>query len=158
MAQTLTAKTLEGADGANFSVPFNVESANSYNYPLVQMVPGDLGGLSVYNFISAATTNSTSIKTSAGMVYGVHITNIDDSVVYLKFYDKASAPTVGTDTIKFVVGCPVAAVDADGASVDPFWPQGITFSTGIGCGLVSAITDTTTAVGADKIQVTIYYK
>lgn len=47
--------------------------------------------------ISAATTNATSVKASPGTFYGVFASNINASACYLKIYNKASAPTVGTD-------------------------------------------------------------
>ena len=47
---------------------------------------------------NAATTNATSTKASAGTVYGIIVANASAETRYLKVYNKASAPTVGTDT------------------------------------------------------------
>jgi hypothetical protein len=41
------------------------------------------------------------VKASAGQVYSLFVSNINAAVRYLKLYNKASAPTVGTD-----VPCP----------------------------------------------------
>jgi len=46
----------------------------------------------------AATTNATSVKASAGTINTLIICNNATSKRYFKLYNKASAPTVGTDT------------------------------------------------------------
>lgn len=46
---------------------------------------------------SAATTNATSVKTTGGTIYNIVASNTGVTDVYLKIYNKASAPTVGTD-------------------------------------------------------------
>jgi hypothetical protein len=46
---------------------------------------------------SAATTNATSSKTTAGNLYEITVSNPSAATVYLKLYNKATAPTVGTD-------------------------------------------------------------
>lgn len=46
---------------------------------------------------SAATTNATSVKTSGGTIYNIVASNTGAAAAYLKIYNKASAPTVGTD-------------------------------------------------------------
>lgn len=47
---------------------------------------------------SAATTNATSVKTSVGRLAQIRGYNAGAAGRYLKLYNKASAPTVGTDT------------------------------------------------------------
>jgi hypothetical protein len=47
---------------------------------------------------AAASTNATSLKASAGQAYSIDVFNVAAYPVYLKLYNKASAPTVGTDT------------------------------------------------------------
>lgn len=49
---------------------------------------------------AAATTNATSVKASAGTLLRVTGHNAKASALFLKLYNKASAPTVGTDTPK----------------------------------------------------------
>lgn len=49
-------------------------------------------------YISAATTNATSVKTSAGVINSIILSNNGATGRYFKLYNKASAPTVGTDT------------------------------------------------------------
>ena len=47
---------------------------------------------------AAATTNGTSVKASSTDVFSLVCTNTTASLKFLKIYNKASAPTVGTDT------------------------------------------------------------
>ena len=56
---------------------------------------------SAYSLVSAATTNAASIKTTAGMLYELTVFNATAAVIYVKLYNKASAPTVGTDVPVF---------------------------------------------------------
>jgi hypothetical protein len=47
---------------------------------------------------AAASTNATSLKASAGAIIEIDVFNVAAYDVFLKIYNKASAPTVGTDT------------------------------------------------------------
>jgi len=64
---------------------------------------------------SAATTNATSAKASAGEVHVILATNTTATVKYLKLYNKASAPTVGTDTPILTIALPISNVPAESA-------------------------------------------
>jgi hypothetical protein len=103
---------------------------------------------------SAATTNATSTKASAGTVWSITATNSNAAARFLKLYNKASAPTVGTD-----VPVQTYAIPANGA---PLLVSGSAtgnrFSTGIALAITAAITDAdTTAVAASEIKVAISY-
>lgn len=102
---------------------------------------------------SAASTNATSTKASAGTVWSVLATNINAAVRYLKLYNKASAPTVGTDTPVLTLAIPAGGmVQIDGGS------NGIRFGTGIAWALTTGATDADTgAVAANEIKVAIAY-
>lgn len=102
---------------------------------------------------SAATTNATSTKGSAGTVWNVNATNINAAVRYLKLYNKASAPTVGTD----VPVLTLAIAAGGGVSVN-LGANGLRFSTGIAWALTTGAADSdTAAVAADEIKVAISY-
>src|SRR6185437_14304635 len=104
--------------------------------------------------VSAATTNATSVKASAGSLGVVVCSNVS-TVAYLKLYNKASAPTVGTDTPVFVVPIPGNAAGA-GASVAI--PAGLSFSTGIAFAITGLPADTdTTAVALNQCVVSLGY-
>ncbi|WP_179505731.1 MULTISPECIES: hypothetical protein [unclassified Sphingomonas] len=102
---------------------------------------------------AAATTNATSVKTSMADLFRVRGHNASASARYLKLYNKASAPTVGTDT-------PVATYCLPPSS--PFeiaFDTPLYFSTGLGFALTGAAVDSdTTAIAAgDILCLNIHY-
>lgn len=101
----------------------------------IALVPATSGGLSTKFFVAAASDNSTSLKASAGQVYDVHVYNNAAYPVYLKFQNKASAPTCGTDTNVRVFGVQ-AGTEFFGHSSD-----GWAFGTGIAYCLTKGITN-----------------
>ena len=122
----------------------------------VSLQPRTTGGLTMSKTTSAASTNATSVKASAGQVYSVQCFNVNAAVRYLKLYDKASAPTVGTDTPVKTLAIPG---DAAGAGFVISWPQGLAFATGIAFALTTEATDAgTTGVAANEITVNLDYK
>lgn len=98
---------------------------------------------------SAASTNATLVKASAGEVHNVIATNTTASIVYLKLYNKSSAaPVPGTDTPFMTIAIPASG------SIPPlqFPNGGMYFSTGIGFALTTGPLDSdTTAVTAGAI-------
>lgn len=94
---------------------------------------------------SANTTNATSAKAAAGNLCNVTGYNSSATVTYLKFYNKASAPTVGTDTPFVTVA--LAPTATFSIAFDSLY-----FSTGIAYGLTTDAADAgTTAVAAGAI-------
>jgi hypothetical protein len=143
-------KLIHGADGSN-----DGDVANTNPLP-VKMVPATSLGLSVGKIISAASTNATSVKGSAGQVYGIVATNINAAVRYLKLYNKASSPTVGTDTPVMTIPIPG---NTAGAGIVIDIPQGLAFATGIAAAITTGVADSDTgAVAANEIVVSILYK
>lgn len=92
-----------------------------------------------------ASTNATSLKASAGNIYGIHVFNVAAYDVFLKLYNKASAPTVGTDTPVWTI--PVKA----GGGFSANFPVGTPFGLGIAYAItkLQADTDTTAVVAGD---------
>ncbi len=114
------------------------------------------GGLTLHRTISAATTNATSVKASAGQVFWVYATNTNASPRYLKLYNKASAPTVGTDTPVLTLLIPGNTV---GAGFHLQSPLGLAFGTGIAFALTTGVADAdATGVGANEIVVNLGFK
>lgn len=113
------------------------------------------GGATPVSTVSAASTNATSLKASAGTVYSVTASNVNAAIRYLKFYNKASAPTVGTDTPVYVFPIPG---NTAGAGITHSFPVGLNFSTGIAWALtVEATVAGTTGVSASEHVVSIAY-
>jgi hypothetical protein len=89
---------------------------------------------------TAASTNATSVKNGAGNLYAVTLTNPTATPAYVKLYNKASAPTVGTD-----VPVAVFPVPANSDVVREFGAVGQRFSTGIALAVTGAIGDSDTS-------------
>lgn len=137
---TLTVTAVRGATGLLHTVMGRIDSA--YVMPLAPSV----SGMSA----SAASTNSVLIRGGAGRIVSGWLTNISASTRYFKFYDKATAPTVGTDVPVIVI--PVAANSA--VPIDAW----ISCSLGIGMAITGGAADTdTTAIGAGDCKMHCYY-
>lgn len=107
--------------------------------------------------ISAATTNSTLLKATTGNIYYLSASNINAAARYVKIYNKATAPTVGTDVPFLVFMVPG---NTAGAGTNVALPAvGINFSLGLGLAITTGVADTDTgAVAANEIVVNYGYK
>jgi hypothetical protein len=119
----------------------------------VGLVPQTSGGVTLSHVVAAASTNATSLKASAGQVYDACVNSNATYPVYFKLYNKASAPTVGTDV-------PVRIVQAQaGVPSCIKTEEGYAFSTGIAWSLSKGITDAdATAVLISDATVEISFK
>lgn len=105
------------------------------------------------NISSAATTNATSVKATAGTVYSITVSNTGAAAAYVKLYNKASAPTVGTDVPVLTI-----AVPASGMVNVPFGSMGHRFATGIALAITNGAADSdTAAVAANQVKVLTSY-
>lgn len=112
------------------------------------------GGYTPGKIVSSSGTNATSIKTSAGKLGYITASNINASPRYVKLYNKASAPTVGTDIPVHTFLIPG---DTAGAVTNiPLPPQGINFSTGIALAITTGAADSDTG-GVSAGEVIINY-
>lgn len=110
------------------------------------------GGLTSSAATSAASTNATSVKASAGQVYGWAIFNTTSVNKYVKLYNKASAPTVGTDTPFMRILVPPSG----GTNV--WFGNGIPLGTGIAYAITGGAADTdTTSVAANDVLINLFY-
>lgn len=100
---------------------------------------------------AAASVNATSAKASAGDVHCISGFNAAASVRYLKFYAKATAPTVGTDTPVLTLALPVGAFNIN--------LNGHYIATGIAYGLTTGAADADSGALtlADIVGLTITY-
>jgi hypothetical protein len=93
---------------------------------------------------AAATTNATSVKGSSGTIKAIQGYNAKTSPVFLKIYNKASSPTVGSDTPVKTIYLPASSAFAFNFS--------FTLGTGIAYALTGAAADAdTTALSAGDI-------
>jgi hypothetical protein len=139
-------KVTHGVDGSM--------SDASQSAPLpVGLVPMASGGLTSYHLKAAATTNTNSVKASAGQLYGGVAFNSSGSTKFLKLYDKASAPVLASDVPKFVF--PLKAGESTPIS---FGGHGAAFGTGIALAITGAVGDAdTTALSANDVILNLGY-
>jgi len=114
------------------------------------------GGWTPSHTVSAASTNATSLKGSAGQVGFITASNVNAAMRYLKLYNKATAPTVGTDTPVLVLPIPG---NTAGAGIALSFGPGIEFTTGIAWALTTGAANSDTgAVSASEHVIGIGYK
>lgn len=112
-------------------------------------------GLSTYYLSAAASTNATVVKASAGRVYKVRAFNDGTTSVFLKMYNLATSPTVGSSTVfdKFEI----VAGSAGAGFIDDI-ELGQAYSTGIAFAITAGFADSnTSAIGSGVVSVTILY-
>lgn len=115
------------------------------------------GGATTYKLISGASTNATNVKNAAGKVLMITASNTNAAARWLKLYNKASAPTVGTDTPvhTFIIPGNTAGT---GTNI-PVPSVGLDFATGISFAITTGVADSDTgSVAANDIVVNLAYK
>jgi hypothetical protein len=115
---------------------------------------------STWHLIAAASTNATSVKASAATVFSCQLSGIGSTPAYLKIYNKASAPTVGTDVPVKTLIIPAAATAANGAGSNiQFGPGGMALGTGFATAVTGGIADAdATAVAATTFALNCDYE
>jgi len=133
-------KATWGADGTATDV------SAAAPLPTGQTAVAGTNGLTSSRVVAAASTNATSLKATPGRIARMDLFNTSASIRYFKLYNKASAPTVGTDTP--VLTIPIAA---NGQYLANF-EFGKYFSTGIAYAITGALADgDTTNVAAGDV-------
>ena len=109
----------------------------------------------LHQLISAASVNSTLVKSTAGRISGGVVANTTATWRFLKFFNKATAPTVGTDTPVFTVALAPNTTIGLGSVFDQY---GLYFGTGITYAITgAAATNDTTAIAAGDIVLSLLY-
>ena len=109
------------------------------------------GAASGTHLVSAATTNPTVVKASAGRLLGFVLANNAATMVYVKFHNQTTAPTAGTGVVRSV-GIPPSR------TVTFSLEGGIAFSTGIALTTVTGAADSnSTAVALNDIVGDIFF-
>ena len=139
---------------------FASDDIGSVHYQRFKLSNGPDGtaqdGWTIARLLSAASTNATSLKGSAGVLGIVYAVNLNAAVRYLKFYNKATAPTVGSDTPVLTLPIPASTTGA-GFALN-VGPNGWSFSTGIAYATTTGIADADTgAVAANEIILALGY-
>lgn len=94
---------------------------------------------------SAASNNATNIKATAGNLYSIMAHNASAAAKYVRLYNKATAPTGGTDTPVRVIALPA------NTSKEIAFTVPLRFSTGIGFTITggAAVLDNTSVAAGD---------
>ena len=148
-ASAVATWTIRGGNFATEPIPAAQASAT-------QAVSGSITATPVtptaLNISSAATTNATAVKTSAGTLYSLVVSNVGAAAAFVKLYNKASAPTVGTDVPVLTIPVPASGV----VSLD--FSVGHRFTTGIALAITNLAPDSdTTAVAAAQVKAILAY-
>jgi hypothetical protein len=118
----------------------------------VSILASASGGDTVYHLVSAASTNATNIKASAGKVTGWYIYNSNASARKVVFHNTAGTPTAGASVYYALMIPGLAAANVS-------FPDGLDFSTGIAITTVTGLADSdATAVALNDLIINIFYK
>lgn len=124
---------------------------------IVTTQPHTTGGLSIFRSLDLDETEED-VKTAAGMVYGMWVTNLATSTRYVKFYNATAANvTVGTTT-------PVLTIPIPGNSTDDVTglfssTMGIEFGTAISVAATTGLADNDTgAPSANDVVINVFFK
>jgi hypothetical protein len=103
---------------------------------------------------SAATTNGALILTGTSGLSAFWASNTGASAAFVKLYNKATAPTVGTDVPEMIIPVPAAVGGVPGTATLPMGFNSFRFPLGLGIAITGAVADTdTTAVAAGQVKV-----
>jgi hypothetical protein len=106
--------------------------------------------------VSAASTNSTNCKASAGNLYGIRFVNTTSTLYYLRLYNSSGAPTCSSAT-GFIESIPIpASASGAGISWTPQFP--INYGTGIGFCFTGGSSSTDNTNAATGVFGVIQYK
>mgnify|MGYP005614459527 CR=1 FL=1 len=142
----LDSATLSALEGVNATVSGTVTVTAGTVNPVVPATP--------YFLNSAATTNGALILTGTSNVSSFYATNEGAKAAYIKLYNKATAPTVGTDVPEMTIPVPAAVIGVPGVATIPIGFHGFRFALGLGIAITrNAVHTDTTAIGAGEVKV-----
>ena len=103
---------------------------------------------------SAASTNGQLVLTGSSGLHALFATNTGATAAYVKLYNKATAPIVGTDVPAMIVTVPAAVAGVPGEKEITPGFSGYRFALGLGLAITGAAADAdTTAVAAGQVKV-----
>lgn len=146
-----TTTPVSGTVTANIGTGSIAAGTNAIGDVGVQYRANATGAASRQHLVSAASTNATVVKASAGRLLGWSLINTTASIVYVKLHNQTTSPTAGTGVVQTI------ALPANGLS-NLELPGGIAFTTGIALTTVTGAADSdTTAVGANAIVGDLFF-
>jgi hypothetical protein len=106
----------------------------------------------LYSVVTTASTNAAVARTVGANLYELSVSNPTTSVAYLKIYNKASAPTVGTDVPLLTIPVPATSFQEI-----QFAAVGKRFSAGIAVAVTANAVATDTTVTVAGLQISLSY-
>jgi hypothetical protein len=123
-----------------------VNAINSAGTPAAPATP--------YILNSLASTNGALILTGSSGLHAFYATNTGATPAFVKLYNKATAPTVGTDVPAMIIPVPAAVSGVPGVATLPIGTNGFRFALGLGIAITGGVADNdTTAIGAGQVKV-----
>lgn len=123
----------------------------------VQTISGTISPVTVatpYILNSLGSTNGALILTGTGGLHAFYASNIGATAAFVKLYNKAATPTVGTDVPAMIIPIPPAVGGIPGIATLPIGFAGFRFALGMGIAITGAADDTDlTAVSAGQVKV-----
>ncbi len=104
-----------------------------------------------YSYLSQASNNATLVYAGPALLKFLLPVNTTTTIYYLKLYDKATAPSCGTDIPVLRIPVPV---HTDGGAV-PIEVGGIQFTNGVGFCLVAGIADSDNTNAATGVAINL---
>lgn len=136
--------SIQGLNGSLTVAQGTASSLQTQNTPVAP---------SSHNLNSAASTNATLVKSTAGSLVTLFITNFSAATKYIKFYNKTTAPTVGTDIPLFTIPVPATSF-----LPVPIGEIGDRFTSGIAYAITNALADSdTTVIAAGDVKIKLSY-
>lgn len=144
-----------GSDAALLAPPVRVISTVST--PITGTVTASVtppAPVTPYFLNSAATTNGALVITGTSGLTSLYATNTGAGAAFVKLYNKATAPVVGTDIPEMVIPIPAAVAGLPGVAAPNIGFIGMRFSLGLGIAITGGAADTdTSAVAAGQVKV-----
>jgi hypothetical protein len=144
------------SNGSAFTVNSFLSFASLY-FGAVSLTTNNTGvnGATPYKLISTSSTNANVIKASGGNLYTIVAIGLTSTVRYLKIYNNATSPTVGTDIPLMTIPIPA---NTQGAGVSIPFSVGVNFPLGISIAITSGSADSDTGkVTAGDVVINLTY-
>jgi hypothetical protein len=140
-----------GSDAAS-ALPVAVQNSLAVTAVTTQGTP--VAPATPFILNSAASTNGALILTGTSGLHAFYATNTGATAAYVKLYNKATAPTVGTDVPAMILPIAAAVAGVPGVALLPIGYQGFRFALGLGIAITGGAADAdTTAVAAGQVKV-----
>lgn len=149
-AQAPTPPCITGSSSASGAIVYYCDSVRIDN-PL-PITGGTANGNSTTKVLSTASTNSNLIIAGIHNLNDISAYNTNAATAYLKFYDKATAPTCNSDPVKLTYPL-IQNIAFNKTSL-----VGISFSAGIGICITGGIADNDNTNSTTGIVVNLGYK